>query len=98
MSLQLLDGVSANTVGQYINSDGYQGILRIAGDLGGGIITIEIEGQDGSDLPIQNATQNDINTFAKAGAISSFSISQGLRVRGSLSGATSPNNVFVSLD
>ena len=94
MSLTLLDGVTVDTVGAYLNSDGHQGMLRIAGSLGGGTVTIEIEGQDGSNLPIQDQAQVPINTFTTAGAISQFSIPQGLRVRASLSGSTAPT-VFV---
>lgn len=97
MSLKLLDGVTTDTVGEYIRSNGFQGVLRIAGDLDSGTVTIEIEGQDGSALDIQDAAQNPINSFIKAGVISSFSIPQGLRVRASLSGSTSPT-VFVYLD
>lgn len=97
MSLKLLDGVIVDTVGAYLNSNGFQGMLRIAGTLSGGTVTIEIEGQDGSDLTIQDQAQNAINVFTITGAISSFSIPQGLRVRASLAGATTPT-VFVYLD
>ncbi len=99
MSLKLLDGVIVNTVGEYMTSNGFQGMLRIAGDLGAsGTVTIEIKGQDGSDLPVQDPAQNNINTFIKAGAISSFSIPQGLMVRASISGAMTAPDLFVYLD
>ena len=97
MALELLEGVTADTTGDWIVSEGYQGMLRIAGDLGGGTVTIQIKGQDDSALDIQDATQAPINAFAATGAISSLSIPVGVSVRAVLAGATAPS-LWVSLD
>ena len=97
MSLILLDGVTVDTVGAYVNSEGFQGMLRIAGTYGGGTVTIEIKGQDDSDLPITDRDGIAINTFTVPLALCTFSIPAGLQVRARLTGATAPN-LFVSLD
>lgn len=97
MSLVLLDNISTDTVGEYKVSAGFQGMLRVSGDLDGGTITLEILGLDNSDLPLQDAAQTAI-TFTAVGAISVFAIPSGLSVRATLAGATSPVDVSVSLD
>jgi len=98
MSLLLLNNVNEDTVGDYVNSTGFQGMMRISGDLDGGTITIEIKGRDNSNLPIQDSSKTAINTFTSPVAISTFSIPSGIAVRARLTGSGSPVNVSVSFD
>jgi len=97
MSLELLINKTANEVGEWLPSSGYQGMLSIQG-LTAGSVTIQIRGPQSPAAPIEirNQAGAAINVFSIDGAYGQLSIPQGVFVRAVL--ASVSGNVSVVLN
>ena len=79
MTITLLENVTTDTVGQFKDSDGFQGALVIDGNADGGTITIEVSADGGATaLPLLDQTGTPINAFTVVGFYSQFAIPKGL--------------------
>ena len=93
--IKLLDGVSEDTTGEAVRFQaGDKRVYIDADDFGGGTVIFEILRPDTSDrwVPLNNAsfTSNVSEIFKMP--------ENGVRLRASLSGSTSPSNVTVGVD
>lgn len=100
MSTKLLDNVSANGSGAFQVWLGGPAQLFVKGDLDGGAITIQLSDDAGATVYAAKRSDGNDFTVADADVPDSFPISgwaQGIFVRATLAGGTSPVGVFATL-
>lgn len=99
MSTTLLDNVSANGSGSFFTWLGGPAQIFVKGDLDGGDITIELSDDGTTIYPAKFSDGTDF-TVASADVPDSFPAcgwAQGMKVRATLTGGTSPTGVTVTL-
>ena len=93
MTIVLFDNATTDGNGPVKESNGFQGMLHITGDLDGGTLTIKVssDGDTGPFTDIIDQGGSAIGVFTGLGAVSQFSIPKGMFIRATLAGSTAPS-------